>query len=194
MKKTNVLPSDFHGEKYGLAYRFVNEDDAEFIVNLRTDPIKSRYISNTDASLENQKEWIRLYKAREHDGQDYYFIFYFGSTPAGVTRIYNIDDNHFIHGSWVFANNVPPFCSLAAAIIAREIAYDTLGLEEEIDTSGIHIDNQGVLQVSKMMGVEFYGERESDNGKFLLGRLSRSAFNANKKNILKLIPKKYLKL
>ncbi len=192
MKNTNVLPLNFHGEKYGLTYRLVNEDDADFIVKLRTDPEKSKYISSTDGSVENQKEWIRQYKARERDGLDYYFIFYLGSTPAGVTRIYDIEDKHFIHGSWVFANNVPPFCSLAAAIIAREIAYDTLGLDEEIDTSGIHVDNQGVLQVSKMMGVEFYGERESENGKFLLGRLPKTVFNANKKNILNLIPKKYL--
>lgn len=192
MKQKIVLPSDFHGEKYGLAYRLVNENDAQFIVNLRTDPIKSRYIGNTDVSVESQKEWIKNYKERESKGIDYYFIFYFGSIPAGVTRIYEIEDDHFIHGSWVFANNVPPFCSLAAAIIAREIAYDTLGLDEEVDTSGIHEDNQGVLQVSKMMGVDFYGERESDNGKFLLGRLPKSVFNDNKQKILNLIPKKYL--
>lgn len=187
-----ILPPDFHGEKYGLSYRFVNEDDASFIVGLRTDPIKSRYIGSTDDSIESQEKWIRNYKIREREGTDYYFIFYFGSIPAGVTRIYGIKDNHFIHGSWVFANNVPPFCSLAAAVIAREIAYDTLGLEEEMDTSGIHEDNQGVLQVSRMLGVEFYGERDSSNGKFLLGRLPKSVFNENKKNLLKLIPKKYL--
>lgn len=187
-----ILPSDFHGDKYGLTYRFVNEEDASFIVSLRTDPIKSRFIGRTDDSVESQKKWIRHYKERERKGTDYYFIFYFGTIPAGVTRIYEIEDNHFIHGSWVFANNVPPFCSLAAAVIAREVAYDTLGLEEEIDTSGIHEDNQGVLQVSRMMGVEFYGERDTSNGKFLLGRLPKSVFIENKNNILKLIPKKYL--
>lgn len=192
MKNQIVLPSDFHGEKYGLTYRFVNESDAQFIIDLRTDPIKSKYIGSTDDSIESQKEWIRHYKERERKGTDYYFIFYFGSIPAGVTRIYGIEGNHFIHGSWVFANNVPPFCSLAAAIIAREIAYETLGLEEEIDTSGIHENNQGVLQVSRMMGVSFYGERETENGKFLLGRLPKEVFNENKKYILKLIPKKYL--
>lgn len=192
MKKCIVLPSDFHGNKYGLTYRFVNENDSQFIVNLRTDPVKSRYIGNTDDSVENQKEWISKYKEREVKGTDYYFIFYYGSTPAGVTRIYNIENNHFIHGSWVFANNIPPFCSLAAAVIAREIAFETLGLDVEMDTSGIHEDNTGVLQVSKMMGVEFYGERITDKGKFLLGKLPKSVFNKNKNNILKLIPKKYL--
>lgn len=192
MTNSIILPPDFHGDKYGLTYRMVNEDDAAFIVALRTDPIKSRYIGSTDDSVESQKKWIRSYKERERKGTDYYFIFYFGTIPAGVTRLYEIEDNHFIHGSWVFANNVPPFCSLAAAVIAREIAYDTLGLVEEIDTSGIHEDNLGVLQVSRMMGVVFYGERESPNGKFLLGRLPKSVFNENKNNILKLIPKKYL--
>lgn len=188
-----ILPSDFHGEKYGLSFRLVNEDDAEFIIGLRTDPIKSKYIGITDNSVENQKKWIEDYKKRERDGRDYYFIFYFGSIPAGVTRIYDIKEKKFIHGSWVFTNNVPPFCPLAAAIIAREIAYETLGLEEEVDTSGIHEDNLGVLQVSKLMGVHFYGERETENGKFMLGRLPKNVFGENKKNILKLIPNKYLK-
>ena len=192
MKDKIILPCDFHGEKYGLTYRFVDEGDAKFIVDLRTNPIKSRYIGNTDDSVVGQREWIRKYKEREHEGEDYYLIYYFGTIPAGVNRIYGIEEDHFIHGSWVFADNVPPFCSLAAAIIAREIAYDILGLEVEIDTSGIHEDNQGVLQVSRMLGADFCGTRESENGLFLLSTLQKTVFEENKFKILKLIPKKYI--
>lgn len=187
-----ILPEDFHGKKYGLSYRLVNEDDAQFIVDLRTNPERSRYIGVTDDSVDNQRQWIKEYKIREKDGLDYYFIYSYGTIFAGVNRIYEIDDNHFIHGSWVFSDKVPPFCSLAAALIAREIAYETLGLEEEIDTSGIHERNVGVLQVSRSLGVEFYGTRETESGTFLLGRLHKTTFNVNKKNILKFIPQRYL--
>ena len=134
----NLLPSDFMLDKYGLHVRFVNSSDAEFILSLRTDPVKSRYIGMTDESVNTQIKWIKDYKEREKQGIDYYFFYEYEGKPAGVNRIYNIKENHFVHGSWVFSDKLPPFCSLAAALIAREIAYDTLGLEEEIDTSGIH--------------------------------------------------------
>ena len=41
------LSSDFNLDKYGLHVRLVNEDDAEFIVSLRTDPKLSRFIHDT---------------------------------------------------------------------------------------------------------------------------------------------------
>ena len=71
-----ILPSDFKIEKYGLVARFVKEDDAAFIVQLRTDPILSRFLHATDSSVEKQKEWIHSYKERESRGEDYYFIFF----------------------------------------------------------------------------------------------------------------------
>ena len=187
-----MLPSNFVLKKYGLDVRFVNTEDAQFIVDLRTDPSRSRYISYTDNSVESQIKWIKSYKEREKLGLDYYFIYSYEGIAAGVNRIYDINNNHFVHGSWVFSDAVPPFCSLAAAIIAREIAFDTLGMDEEIDTVGIHEDNKGVIQVSKMLGVNFFGKRESDIGTFILGRLPKETFNLNKKNILKYVPQKYL--
>ena len=52
-------------EKYGLFLKFVDEDDADFILKLRTNKEKSKYISLTNNDLELQKEWIRKYKDRE---------------------------------------------------------------------------------------------------------------------------------
>lgn len=187
-----ILPSDFVLHKYGLDVRFVDQRDAEFILQLRTDPVKKMYIGKTDDTIESQLKWIDDYKLRQVQGTDYYFLYSFQNKPAGVNRIYDINGNHFIHGSWIFSNDVPPFCSLASAIIAREIAFDTLGLEVEEDTSGIHENNKNVLEVSKMLGVEFTGVRESDTGNFITGRLTKSAFEQNKSKIIRIIPKKYL--
>lgn len=186
------LPSNYSLDKYGLHVRFVNVEDAEFILSLRTDSIKKRYIGKTDDTLESQITWISGYKQREAEGTDYYFLYTFQGKPAGVNRIYNIEGDHFIHGSWVFSNDVPPFCSLAASIIAREIAFDVLGLEEEVDTSGIHKDNKNVLEVSRILGVEFTGVRKSPEGDFLTSILTKRNFENNKNKIIKIIPKKYL--
>lgn len=186
------LPTDFKLNRYGLQVRLVSEDDAEFIVHIRTNPQKARYISPTSTSIEEQKAWISRYKEREQNGTDYYFIYTYNNVLAGVNRIYEIQDNHFIHGSWVFSDEVPPYCALAAGIIAREIAFDILGLNEEVDTAGVHCDNQSVLQYSRMLGVKFMGTRMYPMGKYLTGRLKKEDFQQNKNGIIRLFPKKVL--
>ena len=186
------LPSNFHLSKYGLTIRLVEECDAKFIVGLRNDPVKSLYLSVTSPNIEDQIRWIAKYKQRESQGIDYFFIFFYNDKPAGVNRLYNIEENHFVHGSWLFSNDVPPYCSLAAAVIARQIAFETLGLDIEIDTDGIHKDNIGVLQFAKFMGHLFEGSRINEQGEFLTSTLSKENFYKNLPKILKLFPKKVL--
>ena len=95
------LPLDFEITKYGLHCRLVNESDAAFIVQLRTDAKRSRFIHETDNDVNKQVEWIRNYKQREADGLEYYFIYDINGEPFGVYRIYNIFDDHCTEGSWV---------------------------------------------------------------------------------------------
>lgn len=187
MKK---LPNTYELNKYGLHVRLVREEDAGFIVALRTNPIKARYISATSNNVEDQKSWIKAYKEREAVGTDYYFIYSYQEKLAGVNRIYEIEGKHFIHGSWIFSDEVPPYCALAAGIIAREIAFDTLGLEEEIDTAGVHKDNQGVLQYIRTLGAEFTGMRMYPMGEYYTSIITKEKFNENKNKIIRLIPKK----
>ena len=121
----NILPPDFLMERYGLYVRFVNADDAEFIVRLRTDEKLGRFIHATDDDTDKQKEWIRAYKARESKGTDYYFMF---EKPVGVRlgvcRIYDIHDHDFTIGSWVFSPDAPMGAAILGDIITREIAFE----------------------------------------------------------------------
>ena len=87
MKK---IPSDFSIEKYGLYCRLVQEEDAPFILKLRTNKKLSRYVHSVDDSIENQIEWIRNYKKREEKGEDYYFIYFSKGKPIGVNRITSV--------------------------------------------------------------------------------------------------------
>ncbi len=73
-RNATQLPSNFELEKYGLHVRLVREEDAEFILQLRTDPLLSRFLHATKNNLQKQKEWIRDYKLREAKGEDYYFF------------------------------------------------------------------------------------------------------------------------
>ena len=56
---------DFPMKRYGISVRLVEEDDAEFILKLRTNRKLSRYLHKTDADIEKQIQWIRNYKKRE---------------------------------------------------------------------------------------------------------------------------------
>lgn len=115
--------------KYGLQYRFVIEEDTDFILKLRTDPKLSRYISATDANVEKQKEWIRLYKEREAKGLECYFIFLLHENPIGLSRIYHIEDDHFTQGSWLFSSDAPVGSAVLGNIISCEFAFNLPNME-----------------------------------------------------------------
>ena len=182
-----ILPSEFEIEKYGLTARFVEENDADFIIKLRTQPHLARFINHTDDDVEKQKEWIRNYKEREKSGIDYYFIYNHNGEPVGLNRLYNIDETSFTFGSWVFLPDVPFVCSAASAIIAREIAFDILGLKIENEVDGIHVNNKNVYKFSKMIGLEFTGTKEKVQGLFRTGYLTKENFEKNKAVICDLI-------
>jgi hypothetical protein len=116
---------DFNIERYGLTVRLVNENDAEFIVALRTDSKLSRYIHQTSTDIEVQRQWIKGYKAREAENKDFYFMFEKPlGTKLGVCRIYDIEEESFTIGSWIFSPQAPVGASILADIITREFAYE----------------------------------------------------------------------
>ena len=52
-----------------IKLRFV-EEDAEFILMLRTDQNKNKYLSQTGSALGNQIAWLRGYKSREKSNNE----------------------------------------------------------------------------------------------------------------------------
>ena len=170
-----------------MSVRFVEEEDASFIIDLRTDEKNARFIHAGDYSVESQKNWIREYKKREKLGQDYYFIYYYNNQEVGVNRLYKIVDDHFTFGSWVFKNDAPFFCSIASAIIAREIAFDMLKLKYEKEEDGVHENNKNVIRFSKSIGLKFTGEKVNEMGKFYTGSLSKEDFEIHKQQYLAVI-------
>lgn len=120
-----VLPENYLIERYGIATRLVNEEDAEFIVNLRTDTQKGQFLGATDVNVEKQRNWISEYKKREREGKEYYFMF---EKPKGerlgVSRIYEIKEDTFTTGSWVFKKDAPFGAAFLGDIICHEIAFE----------------------------------------------------------------------
>lgn len=182
-----ILPPDFTIEKYGLFARFVEEEDAEFIVKLRTDSVLSRYLHATDSSVEKQVDWIRSYKSRERSGQDYYFIFLKNNEPVGLNRMYNLHDTTFTTGSWVFSRDASYEDSIAASIMIRELAFEQMGMELEDGFDGVHVDNKKVYRFNKMIGLKESGRYKSDLGEFISMQMTKADFEKNKAKLLQYI-------
>ncbi|NUN81331.1 GNAT family N-acetyltransferase [Odoribacter splanchnicus] len=181
------LDSDFTYEKYGLQLRFVNEDDAEFIIKLRTDPKLGKFIHSTSSDIEEQKKWIRAYKKREQAGTDYYFIFFKDGVPVGLNRLYWIKEDSYTSGSWVFSPDAPFECAIAAALIVRIIAFEILGKKVENALDGCHKDNVKVLRFNKMIGLEITGTIQDVKGEYYTGVLTKENFEKNRKKLERLL-------
>lgn len=177
----NKLPENFTIERYGLNVRLVEEKDAGFILSLRTNPKLSRYIHNTDDSLDKQREWIREYKKREFEGKDYYFIYYYGGKPIGVNRIYDIHDRWATGGSWVCIPGCDPQQSIATSMILREIMFEILNLEE--DRFDVRKGNRMVIKAHKMFGAHVTGESDED----YYFSLSKNSYFNNRQRFIEML-------
>lgn len=177
----NKLPENFTIERYGLIVRLVEEKDAGFILSLRTNPKLSRYIHNTDDSLDKQRQWIRDYKKRELEDKDYYFIYYYEGKPIGVNRIYDIHDSWATGGSWVCLPGCDPQQSIATSMILREIMFEVLNLEE--DRFDVRKGNRMVIKAHKMFGAHVTGESDED----YYFSLSKNSYFNNRQRFIEML-------
>lgn len=175
------LSEDFVMRRYGVDCRMAREEDSEFILSLRTDERLSRYIHSTDADLDKQREWMRLYKQREAAGSDYYFLYSYEGVPFGLSRIYDIERDRATGGSWVCRRGTEVQQSMATTLIARDILFEILGFE--LDHFDVRKGNKQVQKMHHMFGAEVVGETELD----LLYVLTKENYERNKVKVIKLL-------
>ncbi len=181
------LKPDCEFNVYGLHVRLVREEDAEFIVRLRTYNKNARFIHDTNASIAAQREWIRQYKIREAEGKEYYFIFEINGEPQGVYRIYNRHEEWCVTGSWVFKPDAERNSALKAMIITHEIVFDVLGHKYVHDVDGINENNRGVINAMKSIGGKFWGERKEEKGIYKQFDLQKEDFYHNRPTLLRFV-------
>lgn len=171
----NKLPENFTLHRYGIDARFVNIEDSEFILSLRTSK-RGMILNKTDNDLLKQIEWMKEYKIREAKGLDYYFIHYYQGQPVGVNRIYNIDyeNQSCVTGSWVIKEGTDYDISLKTMLILREVVFELMNAE--ISFGDTRKCNKPMQRLYKMLGIEMIGETEEEylyksiKGKYLYGQ------------------------
>jgi len=116
--------------KYGIVLRLIEQDDAEFILKLRTDPVLNQYLSYTKPNVSDQIRWIKNYKNKEELGLEYYFIVQDQEeNKFGTIRLYNFDEKSFELGSWLFLKNSPFAMAVKAHFIGFEIGFEILNID-----------------------------------------------------------------
>lgn len=142
-----------------IHFRLVDTNDTEFILSLRTDPQKSRFISHVRNDLDAQIRWINDYKEREKQGTEYYFII--EDTHAekiGTIRLYDFRGDSFCWGSWILKDDAPAYAAIESVLFVYEIGLYRLGFMQS--HTDVRKDNHTVVTFLKNFGAVITHEDE----------------------------------
>lgn len=178
-----ILPPNYTIERYGINARFVNVEDVDFILSLRTDKELTKYIHQTDCDKDAQIKWLEKYKEREREGKEYYFIFSKDGVEYGLERIYDITDCSFTHGSFLFKPYSPIGMSSLCDIITREVGFDVLGIPKNL--FDVRKGNNNVLHYHKTFQPTFLYETDLDR----FYELSKENFDKSKQKYIRIFYK-----
>mgnify|MGYP001809647060 CR=1 FL=1 len=140
-----------------IRFRLVEETDAVFILSLRLDPEKNRFVSPVKNDVEAQQQWIAEYKKRETAEKEFYFIIESREgEPLGTIRLYDFRGGSFCWGSWILKHEAPPYAALESVLSIYEIAIKQLGfLQSHTD---VRKGNTAVQNFLLQFGAEITGE------------------------------------
>lgn len=113
----------------GTAFRIrpIAEADAPAIINLRSDPLKNRFIHSISPKIEDQLAWLDRYFSRTGD---YYFAVETraGAHFEGTIALYDVADGKGEWGRWVLRPGSP--AAPESALLIYRAAFERLGLDE----------------------------------------------------------------
>ena len=138
--------------------REVQIEDAAFILSLRCDPKKSRFLHKTENNLEKQIDYLKHYFSL--DNEWYFVVENKKHEPLGTTRIYGVKGTQYTGGSWLMKDGSLPEETLEGSMLAREMAYEKLGFE--LDCFDVRKGNKKVVRYHQMWGAKIVGESDID--------------------------------
>lgn len=140
-----------------LVFRNATVDDAEFILSLRTDEQKSRYLSAVSNDLDAQRVWLANYA---QSNEQVYFIIEYQDEAIGTVRLYDARENSFCWGSWILKDSRPSHAAMESTLMVYAYAIDHLGF------NAAHFDvrkgNEKVWQYHERYGARRVNESDLD--------------------------------
>jgi RimJ/RimL family protein N-acetyltransferase len=127
-KVNKALRHDIQIEGKNFRLRPVTIGDSEFIIQLRSDPRRSRFIHPTSPRISDQHEWLQRYFER---GGDFYFLVERAKTfeSEGTIAIYDVDETKRCAewGRWVLIPGSA--AAVESAVLIYQVAFSVLNLD-----------------------------------------------------------------
>lgn len=142
-----------------VSLRAALPSDASFILRLRLDESRNKFVSPVQNNLAKQVEYLEGYKERERAGTEYYFIIEnFENTPVGKVRLYDFKGDSFCWGSWMTTPEAPANAALESALLVYDFAFGSLGFTRS--HFEVRKGNDKVIAFHKRFGAQQVDEDE----------------------------------
>ncbi len=140
-----------------LTFRDATVADSAFILSLRTDSERNRFLSAVSGELTDQKAWLQRYALSNDQA---YFIIEYQGEAIGTVRLYDPQGESFCWGSWILKKTRPSHAAMESALMVYAYAVDHLGFRR------CHFDvrkgNENVWRFHERFGAVRNGETEMD--------------------------------
>jgi hypothetical protein len=164
-------------EEYGLKISLIENNDAEFIFNLRNN-FKARHLNGSVDDIDQQIDWIQEYKVREKKELEFYFIFWRGFDRIGTIRFIKMDEHTFESGSWLFIDDIPYSITVKAEFFCKDFAFEYY----KYKYCYFYINKKNI-QVIRYHNL-FHPEKIREDKDHVFFTLSRESYYLNKNKIL----------
>lgn len=162
-----------------IVFRNASREDAGFILGLRTDPVKGKYLSATPNDLALQVSWLEKYT--RDNSQIYFIIQDLQDEPFGTVRLYDARQDSFCWGSWILKDGRPSGFAIESALIVYRYALELGFTRSHFD---VRKGNESVWQFHERFGAVRVGETEDD----YLYNIAESEIRASLEKYRKYLP------
>lgn len=162
-----------------LCFRDATLADARFIVALRTDEKKARFISATSADVQDEVSWLAQYA--QDNGQVYFIMEDRQHNPVGTVRLYDQQGDSFCWGSWVIREGSPSSYAVESALMVYQFALSLGFTRAHFD---VRKGNESVWKFHERFGAVRTEETELD----YFYSLSREAIDKSLARYAKFLP------
>jgi RimJ/RimL family protein N-acetyltransferase len=143
---------------HDLVFRDADVSDAAFIVELRTDERRKRFISPTSPELARQVAWLTAYRVSRD--QAYFIVEDRRGGRAGTIRLYDAVGDSFCWGSWIMRPGAPVNYAVESALILYRYALHELGFSRSY--FAVRKANRSVWRFMERFGARRTGEGDID--------------------------------
>jgi len=138
--------------------REVKLDDAAFILSLRCDEKKSRFLHKTENNIQKQIDYLKHYKTL--DDEWYFIIENKKHEPLGTVRIYDVQGNQYTSGSWLMKEGVLPEETIEGDLLLGQYAFEVLGFKKSV--FDVRKNNKKVVRYHIFSGAKIIKETDED--------------------------------